>query len=137
MAKRCVEKGHDVASHGWRWIDYHDLSVEVEERMVRKAVESLKALTGYAPKGWYYGRGSPQSRTLVPRVYEEMGEELVWFSDTYADDVSTDIVCLGSRMCADFLGAILGRSCRSERGPKLQGPADGVCCPFFLRSYLR
>ena len=23
----------------------------------------------------------------MPKVYEEMGEELVWFSDTYADDV--------------------------------------------------
>lgn len=95
VAKRCVEKGHDVASHGWRWIDYHDLGVEAEEAMVRKAVSSLKALTGYAPKGWYYGRGSPQSRTLVPRVYEEMGEELVWYSDTYADDVSTDVCLLG------------------------------------------
>ncbi|KAJ2906299.1 hypothetical protein MKZ38_002378 [Zalerion maritima] len=32
-------------------------------------------------------RNSPQSRVLVPQVYEEMGEELVWASDTYADDV--------------------------------------------------
>ena len=34
---------------------------------------------------WYYGRNTPHSRTLVPQVYEEMGEELVWVSDTYAD----------------------------------------------------
>ena len=61
--------------------------MEKETDFIKKAITSLKSLTGYAPKGWYYGRPSPQSRALVPKVYEEMGEELVWFSDTYADDV--------------------------------------------------
>ena len=71
----------------YRWIDYHDFPVEKEKEWIRKAITSLKALSGYAPRGWYYGRNSPQSRVLVPQVYEEMGEELVWASDTYADDV--------------------------------------------------
>ena len=44
-------------------------------------------MTGYAPKGWYHGRPSPQSRVVVPQVYKEMGETLHWLSDTYADDV--------------------------------------------------
>ena len=88
VAKRCVELGHDVASHAYRWIDYHDMSVEEEEELIKKAVESLKGLTGYAPRGWYYGRNSPRSRTLVPRVYESLGERLEWMSDSYADDVS-------------------------------------------------
>lgn len=52
VAKRCVEEGHDVASHAYRWIDYHAMGVEQERELVRKAVGSLKALTGYAPKGW-------------------------------------------------------------------------------------
>ncbi|OIW33469.1 glycoside hydrolase/deacetylase [Coniochaeta ligniaria NRRL 30616] len=87
VARRCVEEGHDVASHAYRWLDYHDFSVEKEKDFIRKAITSLKSLTGYAPKGWYYGRPSPQSRVLVPQVYKEMGEELSWLSDTYADDV--------------------------------------------------
>lgn len=87
VAKRCVEEGHDVASHAYRWVDHHDLSVETEKEHIRKAITVLKGLTGYVPKGWYYGRPSPHSRTLIPQVYEEMGEELVWQSDTYADDV--------------------------------------------------
>ncbi|KAH8742538.1 polysaccharide deacetylase [Diaporthe sp. PMI_573] len=87
VAKRCVEEGHDVASHAYRWVDHHDLSVETEKEYIRKAITVLKGLTGYVPKGWYYGRPSPHSRTLIPQVYEEMGEELVWQSDTYADDV--------------------------------------------------
>ncbi|KAI9372840.1 hypothetical protein BJX61DRAFT_505466 [Aspergillus egyptiacus] len=87
VATRCVQEGHDVASHAYRWVNYHDFSIEKEKDYIRRAITSLKSLTGYAPKGWYYGRPSPHSRTLVPQVYEEMGEELLWASDTYADDV--------------------------------------------------
>ncbi|KAJ9136669.1 Glycoside hydrolase/deacetylase [Pleurostoma richardsiae] len=87
VAKRCVEEGHEIASHAYRWIPYHDFSVEKETEYIKKAITSLKALTGYCPRGWYYGRPTPQSRALVPKVYEELGEELSWFSDTYADDV--------------------------------------------------
>lgn len=87
VIRRCVEEGHDVASHAYRWIDYHDFSVEQETEHIKKAVMSLEALTGYAPRGWYAGRPSPQSRALVPKVYREMGKELEWYSDTYADDI--------------------------------------------------
>ena len=87
VVTRCVDKGHDIASHAYRWVDYHDFSVEKEREWIKKGIESLKRLSGYAPKGWYYGRGSPHSRTLIPSVYEEMGEELIWASDTYADDI--------------------------------------------------
>ncbi len=84
---RCVEEGHDVASHAYRWVDYHDWSIEKEKAYIKKGIETLKKFAGYAPRGWYYGRPSPHSRSLVPQVYEEMGEELVWASDTYADEV--------------------------------------------------
>lgn len=87
VATRCVEEGHDVASHAYRWVPHHDWSIEKEKEYIRKGITSLKKIAGYAPKGWYYGRPSPHSRTLIPQVYEEMGEELVWASDTYADDV--------------------------------------------------
>lgn len=46
------------------------MSVEKEKDYIRKAITSLKSLSGYAPRGWYYGRNSPHSRTLVPQVYE-------------------------------------------------------------------
>lgn len=72
---------------GYRWVDYHDFPVEEEKEHIRRAITSLKSLTGYAPRGWYYGRPSPRSRALVPQVYAEQGERLCWFSDTYADDV--------------------------------------------------
>jgi len=87
VAIRSVEMGHDVASHAYRWVDYHDFGIEKERDWIKKAIHSIKNVTGEAPKGWYYGRGSPQSRTLIPQVYDELGEELVWASDSYADDI--------------------------------------------------
>ncbi|OAL01214.1 chitin deacetylase 1 [Phaeosphaeriaceae sp. SRC1lsM3a] len=87
VVTRCVEEGHDIASHAYRWIDHYNLGVEAEKQHIRDNIIALKKLSGYAPKGWYYGRPSPQSRALIPMVYEEMGEELLWASDAYADDV--------------------------------------------------
>jgi peptidoglycan/xylan/chitin deacetylase (PgdA/CDA1 family) len=69
VVTRCVEKGHDVASHAYRWLEYHDFSVEKERELAKKCIESLKKLSGYAPKGWYYGRNSPHSRTVIPQVW--------------------------------------------------------------------
>jgi peptidoglycan/xylan/chitin deacetylase (PgdA/CDA1 family) len=50
--RRCVEMGHDVASHCYRWIDYHPLSEEEEKTYIRTGLKALKALSGYAPKGF-------------------------------------------------------------------------------------
>lgn len=52
VVKRSAQMGHDVASHCYRWIDYHSLSTEEEKNHIRKGVKALKALSGYAPKGF-------------------------------------------------------------------------------------
>jgi peptidoglycan/xylan/chitin deacetylase (PgdA/CDA1 family) len=49
--KRCVEEGHDIASHAYRWIDHSNLSVEAEKQHIRDNITALKKLAGYAPKG--------------------------------------------------------------------------------------
>ncbi|KAL6408900.1 Chitin deacetylase 1 [Ilyonectria robusta] len=67
---RCVEEGHDIASHACRWVDHHDWSIEREKAYIRKGITSLKGLTGHAPRGWYYGRPSPHSRSLISQVYQ-------------------------------------------------------------------
>lgn len=35
VAQRCVEEGHDIASHAYRWIDHSNLSVEAEKQHIR------------------------------------------------------------------------------------------------------
>jgi putative urate catabolism protein len=77
-----VEAGHEIASHGWRWIDYHAVDAATERAHMQRAVASIRALTGSAPLGWYTGRDSVNTRRLV---VEHGG--FVYDSDSYGDDL--------------------------------------------------
>ena len=81
-AAALVEAGHEVVSHGWRWIDYQFVGEDEEREHIRLAVESLTKATGSRPLGWYTGRLSPNTRRLVV----EAGGFL-YDSDAYNDDL--------------------------------------------------
>jgi len=84
LAKTFVELGHEVASHGYRWIDYQHIPEAVEREHFRLATAAIEKLTGSKPVGWYTGRASPN--TL--RVNAEEGADfLLYTSDNYADDL--------------------------------------------------
>ncbi|WP_119678873.1 allantoinase PuuE [Indioceanicola profundi] len=55
----------EIASHGYRWIDYQYVPEEIERKHIAKAVEIQTRLTGAAPLGFYQGRCSPNTRRLV------------------------------------------------------------------------
>ena len=78
----CVAAGHEIASHGWRWISYQNIAEDVEREHVARAVETIARLTGAPPAGWYTGRDSPRTRALV---VEHGG--FVYDADSYADDL--------------------------------------------------
>lgn len=82
MAQAFVERGHEVASHGWRWINYHAVDEPTERQHVAQAVDAITRLTGTPPRGWYTGRSSPNTRRLV--VDDGHFE---YDSDSYADDL--------------------------------------------------
>lgn len=65
LARACVMRGHEMVSHGYRWIDYGAVAQEVERQHIRLAVEGLKRLTGERPFGWMTGRPGPNTRRLV------------------------------------------------------------------------
>jgi putative urate catabolism protein len=81
-ASAFVEHGHEIASHGWRWIDYHGVGEGEEREHVARAVETIRAITGERPLGWYTGRTSENTRRLVA----EYGGFL-YDADSYADDL--------------------------------------------------
>ena len=81
-AAALVEAGHEVVSHGWRWIDYQFVGEDEEREHIRLAIESLTKATGSRPLGWYTGRLSPNTRRLV---VEEGG--FLYDSDAYNDDL--------------------------------------------------
>jgi len=65
LAKACVAQGHEIVSHGYRWIDYGAVAEEVERAHIRSAVEILTRVTGTRPVGWMTGRPGPNTRRLV------------------------------------------------------------------------
>jgi putative urate catabolism protein len=77
-----VELGHEIASHGWRWIHYQNVDEATEREHLERAVAIQRRLTGAAPLGWYTGRDSPNTRRLV---VEHGGFE--YDSDYYGDDL--------------------------------------------------
>jgi allantoinase len=81
-ARAMVAAGHEIASHGWRWIDYQNVPEAVEREHMARAVETLARLAGTRPVGWYTGRCSPNTRRLV---VEHGG--FLYDADSYADDL--------------------------------------------------
>jgi putative urate catabolism protein len=77
-----LEAGHEIASHGWRWINYQDVPEAVEREHMARAIEVHQRLTGERPLGWYTGRTSPNSRRLAA---EEGG--FLYNADDYSDDL--------------------------------------------------
>ncbi len=77
-----LEARHEIASHGWRWIDYQHVPPEVEREHMQRAIEIQRRLTGERPLGWYTGRTSPNTRRLV---LEEGG--FLYDADDYSDDL--------------------------------------------------
>jgi allantoinase len=65
LARACVERGHEIVSHGYRWIDYVDVPEDVERRHIRQAIDGLTKLTGTRPLGWMTGRPGPNTRRLI------------------------------------------------------------------------
>ena len=77
-----VADGHEIASHGWRWIDYHGMPEAEEREHIARAVETIRRVTGERPLGWYTGRTSANTRRLVA---EHGG--FLYDADSYADDL--------------------------------------------------
>jgi putative urate catabolism protein len=75
-------RGHEIASHGWRWIDYQHMPEAEERAHLQRAIAAHTEATGERPLGWYLGRCSPNTRRLVA---EEGG--FLYESDSYADDL--------------------------------------------------
>ncbi len=82
LARALAAVGHEVAGHGWRWIDYHGVTPDEEGRHIRQTIEVIERLCGRRPVGWYTGKVSLNTRQLLR---EEGG--FLYDSDAYDDDL--------------------------------------------------
>ena len=72
----------EIASHGYRWIDYQTVDEATEREHLLKAIDIHTNVTGERPLGWYLGRCSPRSHRLIA---EDGG--FVYNADSYSDDL--------------------------------------------------
>jgi peptidoglycan/xylan/chitin deacetylase (PgdA/CDA1 family) len=80
-ARSISEEGHEVVSHGARWIDYDSVDFETENKHVIQSLDVIERLCGIRPVGWYTGRASTNTRALVQK------HGLLYDSDSYNDDL--------------------------------------------------
>jgi allantoinase len=77
-----IELGHEIACHGWRWLNYQNVDEATEREHMQRGMELIRQLTGNRPLGWYTGRDSPNTHRLVA----DYGGFL-YDSDYYGDDL--------------------------------------------------
>jgi putative urate catabolism protein len=82
VCKAIIKADYEVASHGWRWIDYQNIKKSEEKKHMNLAIKSYTKIFGKRPDGWYTGRCSPNTRDLV---MEDGG--FLYDSDSYSDDL--------------------------------------------------
>ncbi len=83
LTRAFLDLGHEIASHGWRWIHHQHMSEALERVHIAEATRTIRALTGGVwPLGWYTGRDSPNTKRLVA---DQGGYE--YDSDYYGDDL--------------------------------------------------
>ena len=82
LARQIVEGGHEVCSHGWRWIHQFHMSEEEERAFIQKAVRSIEQTTGRRPYGWL------SRYLLTPNTRRLLIEEgFTYHMDDYSDDL--------------------------------------------------
>ncbi|CAI5737008.1 unnamed protein product [Hyaloperonospora brassicae] len=76
------DAGWEVASHGYRWIDYQLVDEQTERDHIRQTVAIHEQLVGTRPVGIYQGKPNVNTRQLV---VDEGG--FLYDADAYNDDL--------------------------------------------------
>lgn len=77
-----LEANWEIATHGYRWIDYRGMDESLERDYIHKVLEVHQKLVGKPPAGWYIGRDNAFSRQ---RILQETTP--LYDADSYADDL--------------------------------------------------
>lgn len=81
VGRALADQGHEVAGHGYRWIDYARIDPDTERHHIQQTCRIITSLTGQPPVGWYTGRVSPNTRRLL---VEQGG--FLYDADAYDDE---------------------------------------------------
>jgi len=92
LVRAYVEDGHEIVSHGYRWLDYTVMPEEVEREHVRLGIETIARVAGVRPVGWMTGRPSANTR----RLHLELGGFL-YDRDSLNDELPYWVTVGGTR----------------------------------------
>jgi peptidoglycan/xylan/chitin deacetylase (PgdA/CDA1 family) len=93
LARDAVERGHEVAAHGWRWESHAGMAEDEERKAIRRTVAAIEQATGSRPVGWHTrSAASPNTRRLL---VDEGG--FLYDSDAYNDDLPYFVRVGGAR----------------------------------------
>lgn len=92
FGKYCVQTGHEIANHGMRWLDFHELDPQQDKQYVKDSQRLLYEVTGEFPVGVYFGRSTANTPGRLAEDFKEMHKELgtpklLYSSECYNDDV--------------------------------------------------
>lgn len=82
IGQALCDAGHELAGHGYRWLDYNEISEAEERRHIQLTIDIIKRICGKHPAGWYTGRVSQNSRRLLIDA-----GSFLYLSDAYNDDL--------------------------------------------------
>jgi OHCU decarboxylase len=74
--------GWEIATHGYKWIDYKDFTTAAERAHIADAVRIHTEVAGAAPLGFYQGRCSEQTLSLAMD-----SQHFLYSADSYADEL--------------------------------------------------
>lgn len=72
----------EIASHGLKWVEHKDYSVEQERTAISESIRLHTEVVGEPPRGWYTGRCSENTVDLISE-----NDSFAYVSDAYDDDL--------------------------------------------------
>ena len=129
IAAAFVKLNHEIACHGYRWINYQDVDEATERAHMETGLAIVQALTGSKEVGWYTGRDSPNTRRIAADQ-----DSILYDSDHYGDELPFYLpVKTSSGVTKKQLIVPYSLDCNDMRFSLPQGFSHGE--PFF--EYLR
>jgi peptidoglycan/xylan/chitin deacetylase (PgdA/CDA1 family) len=91
LARDILERGHEIACHGYRWERHAGMAEARERAVIDRAVAAIETAAGLRPLGWHTrSASSVNTRRLL---VEEGG--FLYDSDAYDDDLPRLVEVLG------------------------------------------
>lgn len=82
VAEALIERGYEIADHGYHWDTHAGLSVEDERELITSSRDAIAASTGAVPTSWYSKDG------LNPHTRETLAAEgFAYESNSFNDDL--------------------------------------------------